>query len=91
MPDPVARHVVVHGTVQGVFFREATRKRAESRGLAGWIRNNDDGTVEAVFEGAADDVDALVAFVHDGPSAAKVDRVDIEDSDPEGGDGFTVR
>jgi acylphosphatase len=89
--EPVARRVVVHGTVQGVFFREATRRRAESRGVRGWVRNNDDGTVEALFEGDPEGVDAMVAFVHDGPRAAQVEQVDVEDAEPEGLDGFAVR
>jgi acylphosphatase len=89
--EPVARRVVVHGTVQGVFFREATRRRAESRGVRGWVRNNDDGTVEAIFEGDADAVDAMVDFVHDGPRAAQVKHVDVEDAQPEGLEGFEAR
>ncbi len=89
--DTVARRVVVHGSVQGVFFRESTRKAAESHDVGGWVRNNGDGTVEALFEGAPDAVDALVAFVHDGPNAARVDRVDVTDAAPEGHDGFAVR
>ena len=91
MSEPVARRVVVHGTVQGVFFREATRRRAESRGVRGWVRNNDDGTVEAVFEGDPDAVDAMVEFVHEGPRAAQVEHVDVSDAQPEGLDGFEAR
>jgi len=89
--DTVARRVVVHGTVQAVFFRETTRKTAESHGVTGWVRNRGDGTVEALFEGAPDAVEALVAFAREGPNAAKVDRVDVEDAAPEGHDGFAVR
>ena len=89
--EPVARRVVVHGTVQGVFFREATRLRAESRGVHGWVRNNADGTVEALFEGDPDAVDAMVRFAGEGPNAAKVTRVDVEDAQPEGLDSFEVR
>jgi acylphosphatase len=89
--EPVARRVVVHGTVQGVFFREATRRRADSRGVHGWVRNNDDGTVEAIFEGDPEAVDAMVRFVHDGPGAAQVEHVDVEDAPPEGRDGFEAR
>jgi acylphosphatase len=89
--DPVARRVVVHGTVQGVFFREATRRRAESRGVHGWVRNNDDGTVEAFFEGDPDAVEAMVEFVQEGPRAAQVEHVDVEDAPPEGLDGFEAR
>jgi acylphosphatase len=88
VPEPAARRVVVHGTVQGVFFREATRRRADSRDVRGWVRNNDDGTVEAHFEGDPEAVDAMVRFVHEGPGAAQVKHVDVEDAQPEGLDGF---
>jgi acylphosphatase len=91
MSDRVARRVVVHGSVQGVFFRDSTRRHAESRGVAGWVRNCADGTVEAWFEGEPDAVDALVAFVHDGPRGAQVERVDVDDAEPEGLSGFQVR
>ena len=91
MSEPVARRVVVHGTVQGVFFREATRRRAESRGVRGWVRNNEDGTVEAIFEGEPDAVEAMVEFVHEGPRAAQVKHVDVEDAQPEGLEGFQAR
>ena len=87
----VRRRAVVHGRVQGVFFRDSTEKEARSRGVAGWVRNRDDGTVEAVFEGDEEAVDALVGFCRDGPSKADVERVDVEDEAPEGLDGFDVR
>lgn len=89
--DPVARRVVVHGSVQGVFFRETTRRRAESRGVAGWVRNCSDGTVEGFFEGEPDAVDAMVAFAGEGPRGAQVERIEVEDAAPEGLDGFDVR
>jgi acylphosphatase len=63
---------------------------AESRGVAGWIRNNPDGSVEAVFEGDADAVDEMVRFAHEGPRGAVVDRVDIADEDPDELIGFRV-
>ena len=87
----VARRVVVHGRVQGVFFRESTRRRAYRAGVAGWVRNNDDGSVEALFEGDPDDVELLVRFAGIGPSGAYVDRVDVEDVEPEDLRGFEVR
>lgn len=87
----VRRHVWAHGRVQGVFFRESTRREAESRGVAGWVRNCDDGSVEAVFEGAPDAVDALVAACRRGPGHAEVRRLDVEDEPPEGLTGFAVR
>jgi acylphosphatase len=91
MSEPVARRVVVHGSVQGVFFRETTRRRAESRGVTGWVRNCDDGTVEAWFEGEPGAVEALVDFTREGPRGAQVDRVDVEDVAPEGLRSFGVR
>ena len=87
MADLVRAHVVVHGEVQGVFFRDSTRREAEARGLAGWVRNRDDGAVEAVFEGPRDDVDAMVKWCREGPSRADV--VDMEVSLREEADGLT--
>jgi acylphosphatase len=87
----IARRVVVHGRVQGVFFRETTRHRAYRAGVAGWVRNNDDGSVEAWFEGDPDDVDVMVHFAGIGPSGAYVDRVDVDEVEPEGLRGFEVR
>ncbi len=86
----IRRRVVVHGRVQGVFFRDATRRQATQRGVAGWVRNNRDGTVEAVFEGDSQAVKRLVAFMHEGPRGAKVERVDVYEEEPEGESGFLV-
>ena len=91
MSDTVAKRVVVHGSVQGVFFRDSMRRRAESRGVSGWARNCADGTVEALFEGDPDAVDSMVAFAREGPRAAQVEHVDVSDAAPEGGDGFQIR
>ena len=85
------RRVVAHGNVQGVFFRESTRKEAERRGVTGWAVNLGDGTVEAVFEGAPAAVDAMVAFVRGGPGHSTVDAVDVHDEPPEGVAGFSTR
>jgi acylphosphatase len=82
------KRAVAHGFVHGVFFRDTVRRRAEARGVAGWVRNNRDGTVEAVFEGEPDAVERLVSFMHEGPSGARVDRVDVFVEDPEGLTGF---
>ena len=87
----VRRRVLVHGRVQGVFFRDSVRQRADGRGLAGWVRNRDDGAVEAVFEGAQEAVEDLVRFCESGPSSADVERVDVSDEEPEGLEGFAVR
>jgi acylphosphatase len=85
------RRVVVHGYVQGVFFRDSTRRLAEQHGVAGWVRNNWDGTVEAVFEGDEEAVERLVAFMRQGPRGARVDRADVSDEPEEGLAGFDVR
>jgi acylphosphatase len=87
----IARRVVVHGRVQGVFFRETARRRARRAGVAGWVRNNDDGSVEAWFEGAPDDVEVMLHFAETGPSGAYVDKVDVEDVEPQDLRGFEVR
>jgi acylphosphatase len=85
------RRVVIHGHVQGVFFRDSTRRLAERHGVAGWARNNRDGTVEAVFEGEPDAVERLVAFAREGPRGAAVERVDVFDEEPEGSTGFSIQ
>lgn len=87
----VARRVVVHGRVQGVFFRDSTRRAAESRGVAGWVRNRSDGAVEAWFEGDADAVETMVSWARSGPSRAEVEDADVEDVAPEGLGGFEIR
>ena len=87
----IRRHVTVRGDVQGVFFRESTRRKAAEAGVAGWVTNRADGSVEAVFEGAPDAVEALVAFAREGPTAARVDSVDVEEQAPEGLTDFHVR
>jgi acylphosphatase len=86
----VRKRVIVHGRVQGVFFRDTTRRMAESRGVAGWIRNNPDGSVEAAFEGEGEAVDEMVRFAHEGPRGAAVERADVFDEEPEGLAGFRV-
>jgi len=74
-----------------VFFRDATRREANRRGVAGWARNCADGSVEAVFEGEPDAVDALVEFTRQGPGHARVERLDVAEEAPEGLTGFDVR
>ena len=86
----IRRHVIVHGFVQGIFFRDTVRRRALAAGVAGWVRNNRDGTVEAVFEGAPEAVEQLVAFCRDGPRGARVDRVETLAEDTEGVSGFRI-
>jgi acylphosphatase len=89
--ERAAKRVVVHGDVQGVFFRDSTQKEAESRGVAGWVTNRDDGAVEALFEGEPEAVQTLVEFCKNGPSKADVRDVEVEDREPEGLSGFEVR
>jgi acylphosphatase len=91
MSEAVRRRVVVHGHVQGVFFRDSCRREANARGVAGWIANRSDGAVEAVFEGAPDAVAALVDFSRHGPRGAEVSSVDETNEQPEGISGFDVR
>ncbi len=81
----------MRGRVQGVFFRDSTRRAAESRGVMGWVRNRDDGTVEAWFEGEEDGVQAMVEWAGRGPSRAEVDSVAVDEVEPEGIGGFAVR
>lgn len=81
---------MIHGRVQGVYFRDSVRHRALHANVGGWVRNNWDGTVEAVFEGEEDAVDRLVAFCHEGPRGARVNRVDVRIEAPDGLQGFAV-
>ena len=86
----VRRRVVVHGRVQGVWFRGSTELEARRAGLSGWVRNRADGSVEAVFEGEPDAVARLLAWCRVGPRSARVDRVDEFDEPPEGLRSFRV-
>ena len=86
----IRKRVVVHGFVQGVFFRDSVRRHALGAGVGGWVRNNRDGTVEAVFEGDAEAVERLVTLCHEGPRGARVDRVDVAEEEPEGIAGFAI-
>lgn len=85
------RRVVVHGRVQGVFFRDSLRRLAEREGVSGWARNTSEGTVEAVFEGGPDDVERLVSFAKIGPPDAIVEAVNVSQEEPEGLTGFSIR
>jgi acylphosphatase len=87
----IRRRVVVHGHVQGVFFRDSVRRRAVGSGVSGWVRNTRDGAVEAVFEGDPGAVEALVAFCRAGPRGARVDRIEVTDEAAEGSNGFAIR
>jgi acylphosphatase len=86
----IRRRVVVHGHVQGVFFRDSVRSKAQQRGVSGWVANRPDGAVEAVFEGEAEAVERCVELCREGPRGARVDSVDVYDEEPEDLSDFTV-
>ena len=91
MPDDVIRRKITsHGRVQGVFFRDSARERAKTHGVAGWIRNTPDGSVEAVLEGSPEAVDRVTRFLETGPPDAEVERTEIDEQQPEGLSGFEV-
>ena len=87
----IRRRLLVHGRVQGVGFRYSVARAAQTRGLAGWVANRPDGTVEAAFEGEPEAVDALVRFCREGPRGAVVDDVEVVEEQPEGLRGFGIR
>lgn len=89
--EPVRARVVVGGRVQGVFFRAQTRDMALRLGLAGWVMNRRDGSVEAVFEGDRAAVEDAVEWARTGPPAARVSSVDVSWEDTSNEDGFRVR
>lgn len=91
MREAVARRVVASGHVQGVFFRDRTRREASRLGVTGWVRNRPDGKVEAHFEGTADAVDELVRWCREGPRHATVYELDVSDAEPEGHSRFEIR
>jgi acylphosphatase len=91
MRHVIRRRVVVHGHVQGVFFRDSARRLAQQHGVAGSISNRWDGAVEAVFEGEEDAVERLVDFCRKGPRGAQVTSVEVTDEEPEDMSGFAVR
>ena len=91
MSNRTRAHVFVSGTVQGVYYRASTRDAARERDVDGWVRNRDDGRVEAVFEGEEDAVEGMVEWCHTGSDAASVKNVEIEYDDPEAESGFEIR
>lgn len=86
-----AARVVVTGRVQGVGFRWSTRRAAERIGVAGWVRNRDDGAVEAHIEGPDERVATMLAWLGQGPAEAKVSHLEVTDTAPEGTAGFGIR
>lgn len=87
----VARLVTVHGRVQGVFFRDSCTQESRTRGVAGWVRNDETGSVTAHFEGASSEVEAMVTWCRSGPPRAEVVDLDVRDVEPQGLTGFDVR
>lgn len=81
MPDIVTKHLIIEGRVQGVWYRESMRIRAEELGVTGWVRNRADGTVEAMVQGAPEAVDAMIAWARRGPEPAYVTDVKITDGE----------
>ncbi|GAA4778213.1 acylphosphatase [Actinomycetospora chlora] len=79
-----SRHLVVHGHVQGVFYRQSAQDTAGDLGVAGWVRNRDDGTVEMVVEGDDQAVEMMVAWAREGSPQARVDGVDVTETEPQG-------
>ena len=86
-----ARHLRIHGRVQGVFYRNWTEQTARSLGLSGWVRNCMDGTVEAVVAGEAEDVRTFIALAHEGPAAARVARIEESEEAEVEYEGFAIR
>jgi acylphosphatase len=89
--DRIRRRVLIHGHVQGVFFRDSIRQRARDLAVAGWVSNRPDGTVEAVLEGSPDAVQEIVQFAETGPPHAQVTRVEVTEEPPENLSGFSIR
>jgi acylphosphatase len=86
----ISRRVRISGAVQGVFFRATCAREAARHGVAGWVRNLPDGSVEGVIEGHAEAVEAMTAWCRRGPDGARVDGVDTADQRPEGLAGFRI-
>ncbi len=87
----IRRRIVARGRVQGVFFRDSVRRRAESLGVAGWVTNRDDGSVEAAFEGEPEAVDSMVEYCRSGPGRAEVSELEVSEEPPAGDAGFQIR
>jgi acylphosphatase len=86
----IRRRVVVHGRVQGVYFRADCAATARAHGVSGWVSNQPDGTVYAEFEGAADAVDAVIEWCHTGSGPAHVTQVDVTSLETTGESRFSV-
>ena len=90
MAERTRAHVFVSGKVQGVFYRANTRETAREKGVDGWVKNLEDGRVEAVFEGPEDAVEGMIEWCHTGSPAADVEDVEVEYEDPQGEETFRI-
>jgi acylphosphatase len=88
--ETIARLLTVHGHVQGVFFRDSTRREARRRDVRGWAANLPDGSVEVFLEGLPADVQAVVEHCRRGPRGASVEQVEVRECPPEGLSDFRV-
>lgn len=86
----IARHVIIHGLVQGVYYRATTQQAARQFSINGWVRNCPNGTVEAVLEGDDKNVEQLLTWMRRGPSGARVSGVDICQATPKGATEFSI-
>ena len=92
MSEQARAHLRIYGRVQGVFFRANTRKQSQRRGLAGWVKNLADGSVEAIIEGPREQVEEVVEWAREGPPRANVEDLNVDWEEPTGEfDGFEVR
>lgn len=92
MEEKIRAHIFASGKVQGVFYREKTRKQAEKIGVTGWVKNLADGRVEAIFEGDRDKVEKMVNWARKGPIWAKIEALDVVWEDHHGEfNGFEIR
>lgn len=90
--NTVTKHLRIYGRVQGVSYRYWTQTTAHNLDLSGWVRNRNDGSVEAVIHGPEQTVEQMISACNDGPSMAEVDKIDIDDaSDDEWFDGFEIK
>lgn len=87
----VARHLIVHGRVQGVWYRGWAVDTARALGLAGWVRNRRDGTVEAAVQGDGEAVERFIALAMEGSAAASVERIDVSEEEAVALSGFEQR
>ncbi|WP_313543783.1 acylphosphatase [Leifsonia aquatica] len=87
----IRKRAIVTGAVQGVGFRWAAREQAQALGVAGWVRNRADGSVEVEVEGEPAAVDRMLAWLREGPPGSEVAGLDVTDAAPDGDDGFRIR